>query len=74
MSLVHIKNLTLKVEEKKILDGLNLTIGTQEIHALLGSNGSGKSTLAYVLMGCEGYCPNAGEILFDGKNIGSLKT
>ncbi len=74
MSLVHIKNLTLEVEEKKILDGLNLTIGTQEIHALLGANGSGKSTLAYVLMGCEGYCPNAGEILFDGKNIGSLKT
>jgi len=74
MSLVQINNLTFEVEEKRILNGLNLAIGTQEIHALLGANGSGKSTLAYVLMGCEGYCPNTGEILFDGKDIGSLQT
>lgn len=74
MSLVHIHNLTFEVEEKRILDGLRLTIGLHEIHALLGANGSGKSTLAYVLMGCEGYCANKGTILFDGKDIGSLKT
>ena len=74
MSLVEIKKLTFEVGQTKILDDLNLTIGFQEIHALLGANGSGKSTLAYVLMGFEGYRPSSGEILFDGKDIGSLQT
>lgn len=73
MSLVEIKKLTFEIGQTKILDDLNLTIGFQEIHALLGANGSGKSTLAYVLMGCEGYRPNSGEILFDGKDINFLQ-
>ena len=73
MSLVEIKKLTFEIGQTKILDDLNLTIGFQEIHALLGANGSGKSTLAYVLMGCEGYRTNSGEILFDGKDINSLQ-
>ena len=73
MSLVEIKKLTFEVGQTKILDDLNLTIGFQEIHALLGANGSGKSTLAYALMGCEGYRTNSGEILFDGRDINSLQ-
>jgi Fe-S cluster assembly ATP-binding protein len=74
MPLVEIKKLTFEIGQTKILDDLELTIGFQEIHALLGANGSGKSTLAYVLMGCDGYGPHTGEILFDGKEIGSLQT
>ena len=63
MPLVEIKTLTLEIGQTKILNDLNLTIGFQEIHALLGANGSGKSTLAYVMMGREGYRPNTCEIL-----------
>ncbi len=73
MSLLEVNNVTFDTGEKKILDGLTLTIGTQEIHALLGANGSGKSTLAYILMGCEGYVPNSGDIRFEGTDIGPLK-
>lgn len=73
MPLLEIQNVTFQIGEKKILDRLSLNIGDQEIHALLGANGSGKSTLAYLLMGCDGYHPNTGEILFDGRDIGPLK-
>jgi len=75
MPLVEIKTLTLEIGQTKIPNDLNLPIGFQEIHALLGANGSGtgKSTLAYVLMGCEGYRPNSGEILFDGKDVSFLQ-
>jgi Fe-S cluster assembly ATP-binding protein len=55
------------------LDELSLWIGDDEIHVLLGANGCGKSTLAYVLLGCAGYLPSSGEILFAGKNINPLK-
>jgi len=44
-----------------------------EIHALLGTNGTGKSTLAYLIMGCEGYKPSSGEIIFDDTVINDLK-
>lgn len=43
-----------------------------EIHALLGANGAGKSSLAYLIMGCAGYHPNSGEIVFDGQRIDLL--
>jgi Fe-S cluster assembly ATP-binding protein len=55
-----------------ILAGLSLNIEPSEVHALLGTNGTGKSTLAYLVMGCEGYHPSAGDIRFDGKVINSL--
>jgi Fe-S cluster assembly ATP-binding protein len=51
------------------LSSLNLTIGEQEIHALLGANGAGKSTLAYLLMGCEGYLPAGGTVRFAGTDL-----
>jgi Fe-S cluster assembly ATP-binding protein len=40
-----------------------------EIHALLGANGSEKTTLAYALMGCEGYMPSAGDVVFNGASL-----
>ena len=71
--LLDIHHLTFEVARHSILDRLNLTIDSQEIHALLGANGSGKTTLAYVLMGCEGYAPSAGTILFDGTDLLPMK-
>ncbi|HET6364487.1 MAG TPA: ABC transporter ATP-binding protein [Nitrospirota bacterium] len=56
-----------------ILSGLSLAIEPGEVHALLGTNGTGKSTLAYLIMGCEGYRPTSGEILFDSTLINDLK-
>jgi Fe-S cluster assembly ATP-binding protein len=73
MSLLEIKGLTYETGDKKILDDFSLTINTAEVHALLGTNGTGKSTLAYLIMGCEGYGPSSGEIVFDGKVINDLK-
>lgn len=71
--LLDIRNLTFKVDRHAILDRLDLTIESQEIHALLGANGSGKTTLAYLLMGCEGYVPSAGTVLFSGRDLLPLK-
>jgi len=73
MPLLEIKNLTYTAGDKKILDEFSLSIEESEVHALLGTNGTGKSTLAYVIMGCEGYKPSSGEILFNGKTIDELK-
>ena len=67
--LLDIRDLTFEVSHQTILDRLDLAIDPQEIHALLGANGSGKTTLAYVLMGCEGYVPSAGTVLFNGANL-----
>ncbi len=55
-----------------ILAGLSLGIDAGEVHALLGTNGTGKSTLAYLLMGCGGYSPVSGEIMFRGTVINNL--
>jgi Fe-S cluster assembly ATP-binding protein len=56
----------------RILDGLTLSVEKGEVHALLGTNGTGKSTLASLVMGCAGYAPGSGDILFDGRSIASL--
>jgi len=72
-SLLGIQQLSFEVDRHAILDRLDLAIKPGEIHALLGANGSGKTTLAYVLMGCEGYVPNAGQVLFEGTDLLSLK-
>jgi Fe-S cluster assembly ATP-binding protein len=72
-TLLDIRNLTFAVDRQPILDRLDLAIQAGEIHALLGANGSGKTTLAYVLMGCEGYAPSAGSILFNGTDLLPMK-
>ena len=69
MSFLEIKNLHVEVEDKKILNGLSLTIEKGQVAAIMGPNGSGKSTLAYVLAGKPGYEITAGNILLDGESI-----
>jgi len=73
MPVIEIKGLTFHAGDKNILDDFSMTIGDSEVHALLGTNGTGKSTLAYLIMGCEGYRPTSGEIVFQGKVINDLK-
>jgi len=68
---LQINNLSVKLENKIILNGLNLDIKPGEVHAIMGPNGSGKSTLANVLSGKKGY-DISGKIGFDGKNLFDL--
>lgn len=68
-ALLEIKNLHVKIGDKKILNGLNLTINEGEVHAIMGPNGSGKSTLAYVLAGKPGYEVIEGSVSYQGKNL-----
>ena len=68
-NLLTVKDLTVNVEEKEILHGVNLTIGKGETHVLLGPNGTGKSTLGNTLLGNPKYNVTRGEIWFQGKNI-----
>ncbi|MDO9120351.1 MAG: ATP-binding cassette domain-containing protein, partial [Anaerolineaceae bacterium] len=51
MSELDIKDLKVSIEDKKILNGVNLNVKQGEVHAIMGPNGTGKSTLAYTLMG-----------------------
>ena len=57
------------IEGKEILKGINLTVKTGEIHAIMGPNGSGKSTLAYTMMGHPKYKLLSGDIKIDGVSI-----
>lgn len=67
--LLNIKNLTVEIEGKKIIDGLNLGVNKGEVHAIMGPNGTGKSTLALAIAGHEGYEVTKGEIWYKGENI-----
>jgi len=71
MSLLEIRNLHAEVAGggRKILKGVDLTIDTGEIHAIMGKNGSGKSTLCQVLAGREVYEVTEGQVLFHGKDL-----
>ena len=73
MSTLEIKNLHVQVETndgpKQILRGVNLTVGSNEVHAIMGPNGSGKSTLAYSIAGHPAYEVTEGEVLLDGENL-----
>jgi Fe-S cluster assembly ATP-binding protein len=72
MHLLEVKNLHVEVDGKKILNGLDLSVGRGSVHALMGPNGSGKSTLAHVLAGKDDYVVTQGEVLLDGEDILSL--
>ena len=72
MHLLEVKNLHVEVGGKKILDGLELSIGKGSVHAIMGPNGSGKSTLAHVLAGKPDYAVTQGEVLLDGEDILAL--
>ncbi|MBI4170958.1 MAG: Fe-S cluster assembly ATPase SufC [Candidatus Aenigmarchaeota archaeon] len=73
MQTLEIKDLHVSVDGKEILKGIDLIVREGEIHALMGPNGSGKSTLSYAVMGHPRYKIDSGQILFDGKDVTTLK-
>lgn len=69
MTLLKVNNLSVNIEEKNIINGLNLNINSGEIHALMGPNGCGKSTLAQTLAGNPNYTVTSGQVSFNSKNL-----
>ena len=69
MALLEIKDLRASIGDTEILHGINLTVNSGEVHAIMGPNGSGKSTLSYVLSGRDGYEVTGGDILLDGESV-----
>tara|TARA_B100000424_G_scaffold119856_1_gene90522 strand:+ start:1013 stop:1747 length:735 start_codon:yes stop_codon:yes gene_type:complete len=70
--MLEINNLKASIDNKNILNGLNLKINPGEVHALMGPNGSGKSTLSNILSGKKGY-ETSGEILYEKENLFDLE-
>jgi Fe-S cluster assembly ATP-binding protein len=74
MALLELKNLHVALEDgTEIVKGVDLSVDTNQIHAIMGPNGSGKSTLAYALMGHPAYQITEGQILFDGEDVTELE-
>ena len=64
-----IKNISVEIENKKILKNINLNINAGEFHVIMGRNGTGKSTLANIITGKDGYEITSGDILFNNESI-----
>jgi Fe-S cluster assembly ATP-binding protein len=71
--MLEIRNLTVSIQDRLILDNLNLSVNAGEVAAIMGPNGSGKSTLAYIIAGKPGYEVTSGEVFLDGQNLLELK-
>ncbi|EGQ26499.1 MULTISPECIES: Fe-S cluster assembly ATPase SufC [Sporosarcina] len=69
MATLEIKGLHVEIEGKEILKGVDLTINTNEIHAIMGPNGTGKSTLAQAIMGHPRYEITSGSVTLDGEDV-----
>ena len=69
MSTLEIKNLHVNVGDKEILKGINLTINTGEVHAIMGPNGNGKSTLLSAIMGHPKYSVTDGSITYNNDDV-----
>lgn len=69
MSTLVIQDLHVAIDGKEILKGLNLTLNTNEIHAIMGPNGTGKSTLASAIMGHPKYEVTSGSVTLDGEDV-----
>jgi len=72
VTVLELKDIAYRVKGKTILSGLSCSLAAGEVHALLGTNGTGKSTVAYLIMGCEGYRPSSGNLIFEGRTINDL--
>ena len=69
---LEIKNLTVEVADKKVVDGMNLSVPAGEVHAIMGPNGTGKTSLSKAIAGHPDYKITSGEVLLDGENIVGL--
>ena len=67
--MLEIRNLHASVDGHKILKGVDLSVSTGEIHAIMGPNGSGKSTLAQVLAGRDTYAVTQGQVRYEGRDL-----
>ena len=70
--MLKINNIHASIDDKSILNGINLEVNAGEVHAIMGPNGSGKSTLAAVIAGKEEYEVTDGNILLNGEDIEDL--
>ena len=67
--MLSVRDLNVTVDDKSILNGVNLEVKAGEVHAIMGPNGSGKSTLANVISGRDGYEVTKGSVLYDGNDL-----
>src|SRR3954462_9477987 len=74
MTTLEISGLHASIAGKRILNGIDLTVSSGQVHAVMGPNGAGKSTLSAVVMGKPGYVATAGTVTLDGADVLAMPT